>query len=165
MLTFTEAQLMQWLGPLIWPFIRVLALFSALPVFGQRMVPMRVRVALAFFIALAAQPTLPAMPTVALDTPQAWLIITQQVLIGLTLGFAVRIIFAAIEFAGELIGLQMGLNFAAFFDPISASQSTTTSRFFGTVPSSARYSRKPGARKSSASACGSRCPSWACCCS
>ena len=43
----------------------------------------------------------------------------QQLLIGLALGFAVRIVFAAVEFAGELIGLQMGLNFAGFFDPMT----------------------------------------------
>ena len=53
--------------------------------------------------------------------------------IGLSLGFAVRVVFAAVEFAGELIGLQMGLNFAGFFDPLSASTATAASRFFGTI--------------------------------
>jgi flagellar biosynthetic protein FliR len=42
-------------------------------------------------------------------------------------------VFAAVEFAGELIGLQMGLNYAGFFDPSSGSQGTATSRFFGTT--------------------------------
>lgn len=133
MLTFNEAQLLQWLAPLLWPFIRVLALFSTLPVFGQRMVPIRVRVGLAFFIALASQASLPAMPAVALDSPLAFMLVIQQVLVGMTIGFAVRIVFAAVEFAGELVGLQMGLNFAGFFDPISASQATAASRFFGTL--------------------------------
>jgi flagellar biosynthesis protein FliR len=54
-------------------------------------------------------------------------------LIGLALGFAVRIVFAAVEFAGEIVGLQMGLNFAGFFDPVTASTATATSRFFGTI--------------------------------
>jgi flagellar biosynthetic protein FliR len=44
----------------------------------------------------------------------------------------VRLVFAAVEFAGEIIGLQMGLNFAGFFDPISATTATATSTFFGT---------------------------------
>ena len=57
----------------------------------------------------------------------------QQVLIGLSLGFAVRIVFAAVEFAGELIGLQMGLNFAGFFDPATGGQATAVSRFFGVI--------------------------------
>jgi flagellar biosynthetic protein FliR len=132
-ITISEAQLTAWLTPLLWPFLRILALFSALPLFGQRMVPMRIRVALALLITLVAQPLMPAMPEIALDSPQAALAVIQQVLIGLTLGFAVRIVFAAVEFAGEIVGLQMGLNFAAFFDPVSASQSTATSRFFGTM--------------------------------
>ena len=61
------------------------------------------------------------------------MIVLQQVLIGLSIGFAVRVVFAAVEFAGEIIGLQMGLNFAGFFDPVSASTATATSRFFGTM--------------------------------
>ena len=133
MVTFTEAQLMAWITPLLWPFLRALALFTAMPVLGTRMVPTRVRIGLAAFIALAAQPALPPVAVVPLDSALAFMVVLQQVLIGVSLGFAVRLVFAAIEFAGELIGLQMGLNFAGFFDPLSASAATATSRFFGTV--------------------------------
>jgi flagellar biosynthesis protein FliR len=134
MLTFSEAQVLAWVTPYLWPFLRALALFSALPVLGSRMVPARVRVALAAFIALAAQPSLPVIETaVALDSPAAVLLVMQQLVIGLSLGFAVRVVFAAVEFAGEVIGLQMGLNFAGFFDPISAQTATASSRFFGTM--------------------------------
>jgi flagellar biosynthetic protein FliR len=132
-ITLTEAQLLGWVTPLIWPFLRALALFQAMPVFGTRTVPMQVRIGLAVFIAIAAQGSLPAIPVVALDSPQALLLVAQQAVIGLSLGFAVRLVFAAVEFAGELIGLQMGLNFAGFFDPLSASSATATSRFFGTM--------------------------------
>lgn len=132
MLTFDEAQLTAWLSPMLWPFVRVLALFMTAPVLGMRNVPVRVKVALGFFITVAAQASLPAMPVIALDSPQAAEAIVQQLLIGAALGFSARVVMAGIEFAGELIGLQMGLNFAAFFDPISATQSTAVSRFFGT---------------------------------
>jgi len=44
-------------------------------------------------------------------------------------------VFAAVEFAGELIGLQMGLNFAGFFDPLTGGQTTAVSRFFGVTVS------------------------------
>jgi flagellar biosynthetic protein FliR len=132
-ITFTEAQLLQWITPLLWPFIRVLALFSALPVFAQRSVPARVRVALAFLIALCAQASLPAMPVIPLDSAAGLMTLVQQVLIGLSLGFAVRVVFGAVELAGELIGLQMGMNFAGFFEPMSAGQATASSRFFGTM--------------------------------
>jgi flagellar biosynthetic protein FliR len=41
-----------------------------------------------------------------------------------------RIAFAAVEAAGEIIGLQMGLGFASFFDPQSAGQTLVLARFF-----------------------------------
>ncbi len=131
MLTFSEAQVLTWISPLLWPFLRVLALFGSMPVMGQRTVPMRARVGLGFLVAFCAQATLPAMPVIALDTPLAFLTVVQQLIIGVSLGFAVRIVFAAIEFAGEIVGLQMGLNFAGFFDPATGGQTTAMSRFFG----------------------------------
>ena len=134
MLTFSEQQILAWITPLVWPFFRALALFTSLPVLGQRTVPVRLRIALAAFIAFAAQGSLPPPPEpVALDSPQALMVLAQQLVIGLSLGFAVRVVFAAVEFAGEIIGLQMGLNFAGFFDPLSASAATASSRFFGTI--------------------------------
>ena len=97
MLTFTDAQVLAWVTPLVWPFLRALALFTALPVLGARSVPNRVRIALAAFIALAAQPSLPLIEPVPLDSPQALLLVAQQLVIGLSLGFAVRLVFAAVE--------------------------------------------------------------------
>jgi flagellar biosynthetic protein FliR len=135
MLTFTEAQVLQWITPILWPFLRVLALFSALPVLAQRSVPARVRVALAFIVAVCAQASLPVVPVIPLDSAAAVLAVVQQVLIGVSLGFAVRIVFSAVEFAGEIVGLQMGLNFAGFFNPMTGGEATATSRFFGVTVS------------------------------
>lgn len=131
MLTLTDAQLSAWLSPVLWPFFRALALFMTVPVFSQRSVPARVKIALAFFIALAAQASMPQVAPVPLDAPEALLVLVQQILIGATIGFAVRLIFAGVEYAGELIGLQMGLGFAAFFDPSQGGAANAVSRFFG----------------------------------
>lgn len=135
MLTFTEAQILAWITPVIWPFLRVLALLGTLPVIGQRMVPARARVALALLIAVCAQASLPPIPPIPLDSAVTFLVVLQQIVIGVSLGFAVRIVFAAVEFAGELVGLQMGLNFAGFFDPATGGQTTAVSRFFGVTVS------------------------------
>lgn len=135
MLTFTEAQILAWITPVIWPFLRVLALLGTLPVIGQRMVPARARVALAMLIAVCAQASLPPIPPIPLDSAVTFLVVLQQIVIGVSLGFAVRIVFAAVEFAGELVGLQMGLNFAGFFDPATGGQTTAVSRFFGVTVS------------------------------
>ena len=54
MLTFTEADVLGWVTPILWPFLRVLALFTTMPLFSERSVPARVRIALAFLIAFCA---------------------------------------------------------------------------------------------------------------
>lgn len=131
MLTFTEAQVLAWITPVLWPFIRILAMFSSLPVLAQRTVPTRVRIALAFLVAVCAQAVIPEPPPIALASAAGFMTVLQQVLIGVTIGFAVRIVFAAVEFAGEVVGLQMGLNFAAFFSPMTGGEQTAVSRFFG----------------------------------
>ncbi|MCU0942639.1 MAG: flagellar biosynthetic protein FliR [Hydrogenophaga sp.] len=129
--TFTEAQVMAWVSPVFWPFLRILAVFTSAPIFSARSVPMRSRVALAFLIAVCAQATLGEQPVVGLTDPRAVEVAVQQVVVGLAIGLAVRIVFGAVELAGEVIGLQMGLNFAGFFDPTTGSQTSTVGRFFG----------------------------------
>lgn len=131
MIGFTEAQIMAWVTPVFWPFLRVLALFTSAPVLSARSIPARTRVALAFFIALCAQAGLPEQPIVSLNDAKAFAVGVQQAIVGLSIGLAARIVFTAVEMAGELIGLQMGLNFAGFFDPATGSQSSTVGRFFG----------------------------------
>ena len=133
MISISEAQLAAWIGPILWPFLRMLALFASAPVLSMKSVPMRLKIGLAFLVALAAQATLPASATIPLDSAAAVQAVVQNVLVGVTIGLAARIVFAALEYAGELVGLQMGLNFAAFFDPMSGSQSTAVSRFYGTL--------------------------------
>ncbi|MCE1249252.1 MAG: flagellar biosynthetic protein FliR [Comamonadaceae bacterium] len=133
MISFTEGQIMAWLSPLLWPFLRVLALFSTAPVFSMRAIPMRVKVGLAFFIALCAQAMLGPQPVIGMNDREALGAVAQQVAVGMALGFAVRIVFAALEMAGEIIGLQMGLNFASFFDPASGGQLSAVGRFFGNM--------------------------------
>ena len=62
---------MAWLSPVLWPFLRVLALFTAAPVFSMRAIPVRVRIGLAFFVALCAQAVLPAQPVIDLNGREA----------------------------------------------------------------------------------------------
>src|SRR5690606_888726 len=93
-------------------------------------IPMRAKVGLAFLVAVCAQATLVGQPVVSINAPEALGTLVQQIVVGLAIGFAVRLVFAALEIAGELIGLQMGLNFASFFDPASNAQISAISRFF-----------------------------------
>lgn len=124
---------MGWLTPVLWPFLRVLGLFTSAPIFSSRAFPVRARIGLAFVVALCAQPMLADQPVVSLDGAAAIGTLVQQVGIGLAIGFAVRLVFTAVELGGEMVGLQMGLNFASFFNPMSNSQTSAVSTFFGNM--------------------------------
>ena len=67
MITFTEAQLVAWISPILWPFLRVLAVFTVAPVFSMRAIPMRLKVGLAFLVALCAQAVLPEQPVISVN--------------------------------------------------------------------------------------------------
>ena len=127
-LSITDTQLLGWVGAVLFPLLRVLGLMTAAPVLSSRSVPVRARVAIAVSVALIAAMVLPPPPADAhLGTQQGWLLAAREVGIGLAIGFVARMIFAAFEIAGELIGLQMGLSYAGFFDPF-AGQSNAIGR-------------------------------------
>lgn len=57
------------------------------------------------------------------------LVVVSEMLIGLTIGFVAQILFAGIQLGGEIIGQQMGLNFATIFDPQNAHQVSLIAHF------------------------------------
>lgn len=128
MIEVTEDQLYGWIIMYVWPFFRLAALFTVAPLFGEHTIPVKFKVGLAAIIAVLIAPVLPAAPAVGPTSFAGLLIIVQQVLIGLALGFVMKMVFLAVQTAGELIGLQMGLSFASFFSP-GVGSSNVISRF------------------------------------
>lgn len=133
MIGISESQLLEWLSPILWPFFRILAVFTAAPIFSSRAFPVRARISLAFFIAFSAQASLNAQPVVDINGAGALGAVIQQVGVGLAIGFAVRIVFSVFELAGQIVGFQMGLGFAAFFDPSTSAQSSAMGRFYANM--------------------------------
>lgn len=133
MLSVTSAQLSEWLALFFLPLGRVLGLLIAAPVLGNQRLPLRARVGLALMITAVIAPALPPPPPVAPDTLAGLGLFAQQLLIGLVMGFAVRLVFTMVEIAGDYIGLQMGLGFALFFDPQQSTQIPVVGQFLGLI--------------------------------
>ena len=129
MITLTSAELNTWIAALLWPLTRILGLIAVAPVFGNTSVPVQVKIGIGVMLTLIVAPTLPALPTVDPMSLPGLLILVQQLIIGLGMGFAMRIIFAGVEMAGTITGMTMGLSFASFFDPQSQGQSNFISQF------------------------------------
>ena len=131
MITFTSAQLAGFIYPFMWPLARILSCIALVPLFNSRSIPQRVKIGLSIFIAILITPMLPPMPDVELGSTEGLLIMAQQILIGASIGFAMRIVFSSIELAGDLIGLQMGLGFAVFYSPNSNANLPVVAQIFG----------------------------------
>lgn len=117
MFSVTYAQLNVWLTSFLWPFTRILALIATAPMLSHQAIPIRVKVAIAAFIALIVAPTIGAVPQVTVFSADGVMIIINQFLVGAALGMTMQIAFGAIDAAGEFIGMQMGLGFATLYDP------------------------------------------------
>ncbi|UTW46356.1 flagellar biosynthetic protein FliR [bacterium SCSIO 12696] len=126
----TSAQIFTWIGGLFWPFIRLGAMLLASPVLGARMIPVRIRIVLALVMAWLIAPLLPPVPAVDPLSPAGILITAQQVLIGVSMGFVLQMVFGAVVMAGQNIAMSMGLGFASALDPQNGVQVPVLSQFY-----------------------------------
>ncbi|MCI4439667.1 flagellar biosynthetic protein FliR [Tibeticola sp.] len=132
MLSFETAQVYAWIGAFFWPFLRILSLLMAAPLFSARQIPTRVRVAFAVVLTVALAPALPPMPPVAFDAT-GWLMVVQQLQIGLVMGLAVTLMLSVVQLAGSIVGLQMGLGFSTLLDPAQGTQVASLAVFLNVL--------------------------------
>jgi flagellar biosynthesis protein FliR len=129
MISFTYAQLSALIAAFLWPLARIAALIATAPTLGNLATPRRVKILLAVAITLVVAPVLGEPPAIEPWSGPGLLLLAQQLLIGATMGFAMRIVFTMVDLAGELAGLQMGLGFATFFDPQHAASLPVIAQF------------------------------------
>lgn len=103
-------------------FLRTGAMMAMMPVIGDNATPLRIKAGLSLIIALMIAPVVsvahipdPALLDLALK-------MAGEVLIGVLIGFAARLIFAGIQLAGQFVGFQMGFAIVNVIDPISSAQ-------------------------------------------
>jgi flagellar biosynthetic protein FliR len=109
---------------------RMAGLFSAIPLFGGKMVPARIKVATVFAMTLVFFPMVRAkLPILPADSISLGLLMVREAMIGLTLALLSQVIFSAVEFCGQIIGIQMGFSAASQFDPTMGTQVSIMSVF------------------------------------
>jgi flagellar biosynthetic protein FliR len=129
----TSAQIAAWAGLVFWPLVRVLALIAAAPVFSHRAFPVRAKVALGIAIALVIAPTIQSPPLQQTVDAVFFETLVRNALVGATLGFSIRILFAGVELAGQMIGLQVGLSYGGFFNPEATDTDNPVANFISVM--------------------------------
>lgn len=117
LLELSDAQIGGWVSTFLLPLFRIASLLMTMPIIGTQLVPLRVRLYLALAMSVVLVPNLPPMPAVDALSLQTWLLIAQEVLIGVMMGFTLQLFFHAFVIGGQILSTQMGLGFASMVDP------------------------------------------------
>jgi flagellar biosynthetic protein FliR len=111
-------------------FLRVGAILMTIPVFDSQSIPHLFKLALAFVTSIILFPLLKLNPGPVLTNLFTFSIgIIGELLLGITIGFVVKLIFAGIQLAGQLAGYQMGLAIANVMDPATSDQIPLLAQF------------------------------------
>jgi len=104
-------------------FLRIGAILFTVPIFGSRAIPPLFKIALSFAVSLLLYPLLNlSLFPVQLDVIPLVLLIISEVILGVIIGLSVRMVFAGVQLAGQLVGFQMGLAMANIIDPSTSEQ-------------------------------------------
>lgn len=124
--------------PLIQGFLiclaRIAAMFAALPVFSGAQIPPQLRIGVAVMFTLMTYPLVKGfIPAGSYSPVDLGLVIAGEVILGLLVGFLAQLVFLAAEFAGAVVGYQMGFAAANIFDPTTQQQASLLSQFHGVL--------------------------------
>ncbi|TCM18852.1 flagellar biosynthetic protein FliR [Novosphingobium sp. PhB165] len=118
---------------LLFVMTRIGAALLAAPMFGIAGVPPQARVIVAGAIAVMVCAWTQVQAPPALFSLMGMLAVSGEVCIGLALGFALQLAFAAPILAAEVVGGSMGMNMAVSVDPNSGAQSPALGQYFTVV--------------------------------
>jgi len=100
--------------------LRVSTILVMMPILGHKTVPVRIKAGLSLVITFLIFPFVrKVIPAVSPDFIPMILQMAEEVMVGVVIGFAVKVVFTGIQYAGELIGLQMGFSMANVLDPMN----------------------------------------------
>ena len=107
------------------------AFLMSVPVFAHVAIPRVVRLWLVLLLTFLI---FPGAVVSGINPPRTTLelsmVILSEAAVGILMGFAVVILFSAVQFAGHFIGLQMGLAVATLSDPMGAGEISVIAEFY-----------------------------------
>lgn len=127
---FALNEIYEWMGQLFYPFCRIGAFFMAVPIIGTQLVPARIRLGLALATTILVSLNIPRVPDVDPFSGASFLIVIQQLVLGITMGFLVQLLFQVFVIGGQTIAMQNGLGFSTLMDPVNGINVTSISQLY-----------------------------------
>lgn len=136
-------QILTFIASYIFPFARLSGFLMVLTVISSKSISPRFRLLLAAAITIIVVPTLPEFEqqkimlsggvdneTLTILTPRGWLLVIEQTLIGIALGFVSRLLLETFVIGGQIIAMQSGLGFASLVDPSNGASVPALGQFY-----------------------------------
>jgi len=121
-------ELVALLGALALASIRIGSFFLASPLFGYKIVPLQVRIIVSFALSFLIYDKVILPDINELAGIKILAVILVEIVIGLSAGLILTILFGSASLAGEKIAASTGLSFAGLIDPESGSQTPVLSQ-------------------------------------
>ncbi len=109
--------------------VRVGMLVATAPILGSTWAPPTVKAGLTAIFAVLLLPLVP-LPAIATPATLA-LVLAHEALVGLAIGFSIRIVLGAAELGGYLAGFQLGFAYAGIVDPQSGVRNNVLAVLYG----------------------------------
>jgi len=112
-------------------FLRVGSILMSMPIFKSASIPVLIKFGLALAASIVLYPLLDqtAFPVLS-DLGSFAIGAVSEILLGISIGMAVNLIFVGLQMAGQISGYQMGLAIAQVMDPSAGEQVPLLSQFF-----------------------------------
>lgn len=112
-------------------FLRVGAILVSMPVFKSKSIPVLFKIGLALAASIVLFPLLDRTIFAVPDHLGSFAVgAVSEVLLGISIGMVVNLIFVGLQMAGQISGYQMGLAIARVMDPSAGQQVPLLSQFF-----------------------------------
>lgn len=122
--------IMQYLADLLLPFMRIAGLFAAMVGISAKSVPPTTRALLTLFLTMLIMPLVPPTPVAELFSLGTFLLVMQQLIIGIAIGFISNMVLNTFVLAGQIVAMQTGLGFASMVDPVNGINVPAVGQFY-----------------------------------
>ncbi len=127
---FAADTITQFMADMLLPFMRISGMFAAMVGISAKTVPTKVRALLTLLLSLLIIPIIPPTPIEEMFNLGTFLLVLQQLIIGVGIGFVSTMVLNTFVIAGQVVAMQTGLGFASIVDPVNGINVPAVGQFY-----------------------------------
>ncbi|MFA3790586.1 flagellar biosynthetic protein FliR [Aliiglaciecola sp. SL4] len=127
---FAASTITDYMADMLLPFMRISGMFAAMVGISAKTVPTPIRTLLTLFLTLLIMPVVPPVDISEIFSVSTFVLIIQQLIIGLAIGFISAMMLDTFVIAGQVVAMQTGLGFASIVDPVNGINVPAVGQFY-----------------------------------